>query len=193
MIIDDFQRNGRWIRNIRRADGTRDITRSYSVWMNIKRRCSNKRGDNPTYVNVTLDKYFENFQNFADWHTSQKGYQSKYHIDKDLLIEGNTVYHPDRCVLIPQGLNNFLCLKESERGDCPLGVSVHGNSYVAHIRIDNKSTYLGSFPSKELAFNAYKLRKEQHAREWAERLKRDNDIDQRVVERLLSWRVHISD
>ena len=71
------------------------------------------------------------FTNFAKWF--KDNYINRYQLDKDMLVKNNNMYSPDTCIFITQELNLFLTLRDSCRGNLPLGVSLLGNKYVAGI------------------------------------------------------------
>lgn len=47
---------------------------------------------------------------FYDWlevaYYEVKGYEDKMQLDKDILVPGNRIYSPQRCVFVPNELNN---------------------------------------------------------------------------------------
>ena len=51
--------------------------------------------------------------------------------------------------------------------------------------------YLGTFPTPELAFQAYKIAKEQAIKDMAKKWK--DQIDPRVYKSLMNYEVHIDD
>ena len=63
-----------------------------------------------------------NFQTFAKWH-DENYYEvnERLHLDKDILIPGNTLYAPDRCLLIPQRINELFTCKVNGNG-LPVGI-----------------------------------------------------------------------
>ena len=63
----------------------------------------------PTYIGCSVSDEFCNFQNFAEWYSHYK-YECQYplEIDKDLLYEGNKIYSPKTCCLLPKEINATL-------------------------------------------------------------------------------------
>jgi hypothetical protein len=182
MTVADYKLKGRWASS-KRVDGKRVITLAACTWHNMKRRCNSL--DNPTYTNCAISDEFMDFQSFADWLVVQIGYNCGYHLDKDLLSDGNKIYCREYCVLIPRELNNFMCEMGARRGKYPLGVSKFRGKFIASIRTDNKSTYLGSYMSPDIAHKAYLSAKQAHASELACRF--TGVVDPRVVEKLLRY------
>ena len=129
--------------------------KAYEVWGGILERCYSEKSllKHPTYANCTVCVEWHNFQNFVEWFILN--YTQGYHIDKDLLILGNTEYSPDTCVFIPRWLNNILLDSRASRGNLPLGVRHSGNKYVARISCNGSSKHLGSFNTIDLAYSAY--------------------------------------
>lgn len=69
----------------------------------------------PTYIGCSVSDDFCNFQNFAEWYSHYK-YKCKYplEIDKDLLYEGNKIYSPKTCCLLPKEINSTLNSKRHD-------------------------------------------------------------------------------
>ena len=80
--------------------------KAYSVWSGMLKRCysTNQHKLSPTYVDCTVCTEWHNFQNFAAWY-----YQNVipgYHLDKDIIKDGNQVYCPEYCHFVPQAENS---------------------------------------------------------------------------------------
>lgn len=88
-------------------------------------------------------------------------------VDKDLLIAGNRVYGPDRCVFISQALNAFVTDCARARGEWPVGVSFNKrlSKFVAYCSnpFTGKFDHLGCFSNPELAHEAWRKAKHAHA------------------------------
>ena len=84
-------------------------TEEYVKWFSMFNRCYNERyhEKQPTYIGCSVSEEFWNFQNFAEWY-NQKKYVCNYplELDKDLLYEGNKIYAPSKCCLLPKEINN---------------------------------------------------------------------------------------
>lgn len=193
-VKDDWKdHNGMWV-NGWSTGGERFITKSGILWGSIKQRCrvgSYAQSVRPTYVGCYYSKLFSDFQTFTDWHVKQIGYgEPNYHLDKDLLVQGNKEYSEDKCVLIPVALNSFLTDHAATRGPYPQGVCLYRDKrrFMAYTSYGCKRQHIGLYITIEEAAAAYKVAKEEIARKWYERLK-DGEfpVDPRVIERMRTW------
>lgn len=137
------------------ASVNRQITLEYSVWQSMIARCYSDVSQitRPTYIGYSVDVRWHNFQNFAQWYCNQPGYNKGYDIDKDILHEGNLVYSPETCVLVPKEINNLFrdFSNRSNGRELPTGVTKRANRYRAY----GKRASLGTFDTVELARDAY--------------------------------------
>lgn len=80
--------------------------KAYHTWKGMLERCysSNCHKKHPTYQNCTVCKDWYNFQNFAAWFEIH--YIPGKHLDKDILIKGNTEYSPKTCLFVTQRENS---------------------------------------------------------------------------------------
>ena len=177
------------------------LSKEYNAWRSLLYRCNPKYWENLScYAGVTCTDNFKSFTFFYEWCQQQKGFGNiddngkSWHLDKDILVKGNKVYSEDTCVFVPQKINSLVIVKASKRGEYPLGVSLNkiSNKYVAHC---NNGTgvkkYLGWFDTQEEAFICYKTYKESVVKKAAERYR--DDIDERLYQALLDYRVEITD
>lgn len=83
----------------------------YDRWYGLLRRSygANKSSENPSYSQATVNEAWKYFMDFRDWMDCQ--IWQGLHLDKDILVEGNTEYGPDRCVFVPQYINNLFLLR----------------------------------------------------------------------------------
>jgi len=92
-------------------------TEEYVKWFSMFVRCYDKKYQEkqPTYIGCEVSDDFCNFQNFAQWYRHYK-YNCKYplELDKDLLYEGNKIYSPKTCCLIPKEINSTLNSKRHD-------------------------------------------------------------------------------
>lgn len=169
----------------------------YKLWYNMLNRCYNPKmhAQIPAYRPCSVCKEWLNYQNFSAWVYSQIK-ESKYALDKDILIKGNKEYAPDRCAMVPQEINNLFEKREASRGNCPIGVYYNGackqNPFIAQCNNGaGKNRVLGYFPSAEEAFNHYKMYKETLIKQKAEKYR--GRIDSRVYEAMMNYEVEITD
>lgn len=174
-----------------------DVEYSYGLWRKMLDRCYNKsRRPYATYHDCSVSEEFKSFTTFHEWAVKQFGFRFRdYHLDKDILVKGNKIYHPDYCVFIPRELNSFLTTRKNHRGSSLLiGVNYHSRDLVYQARVsdgDGKRVHLGYFEDELSAFYAYKKGKESVAKNLAKRY--EDLVDQRVINSLLKYEVDIDD
>ena len=190
---DRKNESGNWVKTFREPGShSQYVTRSAMAWYHMKDRCnplSNYQKLTPSYSGCSISEEFEDFQYFANWYTVQTGYGfENYELDKDLLVEGNKIYSPDLCVLIPSSLNSFLNFKGASRGEYPIGVSKRNGKYVCQMSFNGGHIHLGIFNTPDDAYKKYKEAKENFAKIWYERLlNKEFIVDTRVIERMKNW------
>lgn len=93
-------------------------------------------------------------------------------LDKDLLVNENREYCPEKCCFISQKLNCFIKDTYHDLTDRYRGVTFNRNLSKYHAQCSNPFTdkrgSCGYFDDPFLAHLAWKARKQQHARELAE-------------------------
>ena len=157
----------------------------YKTWYQVMNRCYNKKqaDKRPAYVGIaTACPEWHDFQNFAKWYTENYyEVEGRLHIDKDILVEGNKEYHPDKCLLTPQRINMLFLNKPNKYG-LPNGVKPRANG---RYEAKYNNEYLGIFNSVEEAELAHTEAKRKHIREVAEEYK--NKIPTKVYDALMNW------
>lgn len=104
---------------------TRDVARTpaYSCWHSMVIRCysENYHSSRGTYRDCSVCEEWRNFCNFEKWFDihNVKG----YHLDKDLLVQGNRAYSPETCCFIPPSINNLIVDNSKVIDGCEAGVS----------------------------------------------------------------------
>jgi hypothetical protein len=185
------------------GDGTYKVkinnktTKQYITWRSIIQRCYDlKYKDNKkTYEKCIMSKEWLNFQNFAQWYT-ENWYEiegERLCLDKDLLHKENKIYSPSNCVFIPYRINLLLINRKNYRGGTLLGASRNKNGTFSADGVDanEKSHYLGSFPTEIEAFNAYKDFRENVFKEVAEEYK--GRIPDSAYQALIHRKIDITD
>lgn len=166
-------------------------TPEYVAWKGMIERgyCPKIKSKHPSYIGVKVCDEWHNFQNFAEWYVNNKFYGMGYQLDKDLLFRGNKIYSPDTCCLIPVELNTFLNENQATRNSLPIGVYKRKNydSYCASVTNNNVRQYLGYYSTPEEAHKVYKKAKESIVKEKSDFWR--GKVEDKVVERLLKWRV----
>ena len=84
-------------------------------------------------------------------------------LDKDILCKGNKLYSRDTCIFVPERINNLFIKRDNNRGDHPIGMSPNSaGNYQARCNDGyGKQIPLGTYSTKEQAFQAYKEYKEK--------------------------------
>lgn len=83
----------------------------YSRWRELLKRCYQYN------EGKTMDPEWHNYQYFAAWMRSEfylipGAKLNDMCIDKDILIPGNMVYGPGRCLILPDEINNRIQIKD---------------------------------------------------------------------------------
>jgi len=172
-----------------------------NTWNSMHERCNNferkENVKNAAYLRekaIVCDEWFD-YQCFAEWWHSVEYKQVGWCLDKDILSKGNKLYSPETCCFVPQEVNILFINNRINRGKYPLGVYQHpvNKNYVASLRQGDRSLsqHIGSYPTVELAFAAYKNAKEIFIRSKAVLWKAQ--LDPRVYEAMMGWKIEITD
>ena len=91
----------------------------------------------------------------------------RMHLDKDILCKGNKVYSRETCIFVPHKINTLFTKSDNSRGENPIGIRLtpFGNYQVFCHNGYGKEIYLGTYPTKEEAFQIYKQYKEKIIKE----------------------------
>lgn len=147
--------------NVQKVEGGKTVWRCpfYSYWTNMLKRCycvAYQKG-RPTYVGCTVIVDWHLFSNFKTWMITQD-WEGKT-LDKDLLVEDNTVYSPDTCCFISARINSFLVERKASRGEWSIGVVYHKGDKKFQAQcsdvLTGKPKYLGSYSTPEEAHQAW--------------------------------------
>ena len=124
----------------------------YTKWQSMLTRCYDKayQERQPSYKGVTVCEEWLTFSNFKHWMEQQdfEGLQ----LDKDLLSFGNKVYSPSTCCFIPAKLNTILQTKLRSNTN-------YNGKYRVQIKINGKTTQVGTYKTFEEASVAYNIAK----------------------------------
>ena len=146
-------------------------TDEYIIWESMIKRCYNPKLQEKysTYKGCLVEDYLLNFQNMGEW-IENNYYEvpgEKMCLDKDILHKGNKIYSRETCIFVPERINLLFTKRDNDRGKSPIGVSdLPSGNYQA--RCNNgygKLIPLGTYSTKEEAFQVYKEYKENLIKE----------------------------
>lgn len=168
-------------------------TKTYNAWCKILMRCYSKKYQNlyySSYKGCTVCKEWHNFQMFADWYEENlyEILDERMEIDKDILIEGNKVYSPETCLIVPQSIN-MLFKRHSIKGrDLPIGIyQTKLGKYNVCFTYKGVSNHFGGIATFEQACEIYKECKEKYLKQIAEDYKQH--IPKKLYDALINYNV----
>lgn len=133
----------------------------YEKWTTMLKRCYSEKylKLKPTYEDVSCCEDWFIFSNFKTW-MEQQDWEGK-HLDKDLLVFGNTVYSPTTCVFITPSLNSFITASTRNM----VGASYCTKTKMFRAMCSNPITggkeCLGRYKTREEAHKAWVVRKHE--------------------------------
>lgn len=164
----------------------------YSTWYLMMKRCYCPKHHKiaPSYIGCSVSEEWHNFQNFASWYCRQKQYGQKgWELDKDILTQGNKVYSPENCCLLPKSINSTVAISRSTNSGLPVGIGIQ-NSKKNPYRVKLHGAHVGMYPTVEQAYTVYKSLKEEAVKEIASKWK--DKLDVNVFEALMTWKVDLA-
>lgn len=135
-------------------------TVAYKYWAGMITRCYSEdyHKTRETYRGCSVAKEWHYFPNFRKWFNDN--YVDGYHLDKDLLNQGNKVYSPETCCFIPPEVNSYIVERGSIRDGCEMGVSKRRKKgsmkYNGIYNVVSVGVYLLRTTDLELANSRYK-------------------------------------
>lgn len=167
-----------------------EISREYSLWSGMMKRCYDKRYHikNPRYKGCTVSEDWHNFQNFAEWLDNHEFSKDKgYQVDKDIINQGNKIYSAENCTLVPQEINKLLITRGAKRGKYLIGASLvkATGKFVSQMSVNGRVERIGLFSTELEAHQAYVIAKEAYVKVTAIEYK--DRIEQRVFDALMNW------
>lgn len=163
---------------------------AYKVWQEMLRRCYTDRFK--AYRGCSICDEWLIYDNFRDWFYLR--YKEGYQIDKDWIVQGNKIYSPQTCCLVPPSINSLIVNYRGRKNGLPVGVCCDKRVrkyYPKMCHDGKKTTFGGYFDTPEGAFAVYKKSKESHIRQIAEEYK--NEIEPRVYEAMLRYEVKLDE
>ncbi|EQB8041249.1 hypothetical protein ACYUML_000687 [Aeromonas hydrophila] len=136
----------------------------YMCWRGMLARCYSDKYQrkNKTYVGVSVCDDWLSLSKFLGWWKLNR--VDGWHLDKDLLNPGNTVYSPENCIFVPPWLNSLVLDSKAIRGEFPIGVYyLKGkNKFTSQLKINGKIKFIGTFDTPDRAAESYKREKLNH-------------------------------
>lgn len=133
----------------------------YVKWQSMINRAHNPKyqENQVTYIESDICEEWKYATSFKSWMETQDW--ESYHLDKDILVQGNKTYSPDTCCFVPQYINSLLTQRGNMRGEHPLGVHYNEakSPYVATCHDGNGKVYLGRFSNPTDAHKAWQTEK----------------------------------
>lgn len=163
------------------------LPRVHGIWRGMLLRTTEMRVvSRPSYAGTSVAPAFHRFADFAEWAVRQIGWDGEgYHLDKDLLENGNRVYSPDTCVFLPAVINTQLSKSPHRESGLPAGVmQERSGRFSARLKIEKKHDHLGMFDNPEDAYAAYKIAKAARFSHLA--VMYQGRIDQRAFDALMA-------
>lgn len=161
-------------------------TLAYVQWHGVVRRSYDLEYKNKqnSYKNTNMCEEWHCYNTYAEWFYQQKGWDKGFHLDKDILGNGNHTYSPETCCLVPAEINSLVSSGSVRKGLYAAGVtySKKDRTFYAAIQEDRVYNHLGSFKTEHEAFLAYKKAKERRVKEVA--LLWKNEVDIKVFDAL---------
>lgn len=177
--------------------------KEYTVWIGMINRCycDNSNNRSKSYFNCSIAEEWLFFPNFYNWIISQPNYEkwknnSGWHLDKDIIKKGNTIYSPETCCLVPHYINTIFKSTKTRRGKLPIGVSKERNGkYFAQCAnpFTGANDHLRTYNSIEEAFTAYKVHKEMLIKQLAQREFDLSNISKECYIAMSNYQVEITD
>lgn len=127
---------GKWKTTIR----GRQFTKEYNLWRSIIQRCYSPltQASQPTYVDVTVDDSWLNYQTFCDDIITLENYHEwknnkGWEIDKDIKANGVKKYCKETCMFVSKATNTFEMLSRTIEykltGETYIAISPDGKVY----------------------------------------------------------------
>lgn len=161
----------------------------YKLWKDLLKRVYSEvyHRKNPTYAGTSLDNRWLSLTAFIEDVSKlpnyEKGLNSGWALDKDIIVNGNKHYSLETCCFVPPEVNcNF---KQLNKGNgLPIGVYLKkGNGkFACDCKSMEKTVYLGVYDTAEEAFEVRKKFKQSVMKELADKYR--EVLDYRVIHKL---------
>lgn len=161
----------------------------YSKWANMMQRCYDEKTHKlkPYYAVCTAEIEFLNFSNYREWHKENMMGDRKLDLDKDVLVQGNTVYGLETCTLIPHFTNTIF---ETPKGtDTNIVLNNTTGRYDVTMIVLGKKEEVGTFDTEEDAKQGFVDYKQDYIRKFAKKCK--GKVPQKTYDAMMNWKVEI--
>lgn len=165
------------------------FTKEYNSWSDMLSRCYADEKGQPTYYNIcTVCNDWLNFQVFCDWY-DENAYpvNERLHLDKDILYPGNTIYAPDKCLLVPQRINMLFVRHRPNKYGLPEGI---GRTDAGRFSTSYNGKSYGTYRTYEDAVAKYIQIKSATIKEIAEEYK--SIVPTKVYNALMNYKVGVT-
>lgn len=167
------------------ADIQSDI---YRKWVNMMQRCYSEATHRikPYYKGCEVCEEWWNFSNFREWYRENIIEGRKFDLDKDILIQGNTVYSPTTCSLVTHYANTIFQRRGIETN------IVHNNisdKFDASVCILGKTKQIGSSDSRKEAEEMILSYRKELINKFAR--KNRNKVPYKVYEAMMNWNTEL--
>lgn len=157
---------------------------TFRAWQQMLRRVHG--ASNRDYSACKIHPDFYEYQTFASWAVKQIGYGTPgFHIDKDLLSNGELIYSPQTCVFVPNQINIAIRGIPAKESGLPTGVVKRGPRFYASYIDKDKYVPVGGFECPQEASRAYLKAKQRQLTALADEWK--DKIDPRAYSALLTF------
>lgn len=139
-----------------------------SIWRGMKARCYSS--NDPAYADcIVCREWLNNYKMFENWFIDNlyDCGSDKLQLDKDLFSNGDKIYSPETCCLLPGRINALISYKRNRRYPFPTGVNMASNGkYVATVR-SGSGHVTGTFQTVSDAAEFYAKNKERYIKRLA--------------------------
>lgn len=167
--------------------GTSD--KAWIYWKGMLWRCydSSCKQRDTVYRGCTVCEEWLRFSNFKNWFYEESNYSEGYHLDKDILVQGNRLYSPETCCFVPQKLNKAVMLSRNKKSHLPIGVTYNkiSHKYAAGNPL-GKRRY---FETANEAHEFYKKQKVLYVQKLAKEYYKENKISGKIYNSLLNFKI----
>jgi hypothetical protein len=157
----------------------------YITWNNMLKRCYSEEYKlvRSSYKDCKVCDEWLTFSNFKAW-MERQDWQGKF-LDKDIILIGNKLYSPDRCLFVEPMISSFFNgdINTQKRHKTGVYYDKKGKAFKSECSNPflNKKEFIGRFSCIELATASWRNRKHELACQLA-----DLQTDKRVAQALRS-------